>query len=256
MAVTATAAVAGPGHNKPPLQEVLTEQYKSFAEEIEKVAGRANEAPKRIKTDDDLDKVGVIVKDARELLKKVEAARKEEKDPYLKAGREIDAFFKKMTDRLDRISEALQERANEYQREKAAEARRKAEEEARRLREQEEAARRKAEEAAAAGKASVAGRAEVKAELAAEKAAQAEELAQASAADLARVRGASGTLATAKTAQKVRISDWQSLNLNDLKPYIDREAVQKAANAWLRVTKGKERITGLEVYEDIKAAFR
>ena len=252
----ATAAVAGIGHNRPPLKDVLAEQYKFFADEIEKIAKRADEAPKTIKSDDDLDKVGVVIKDAREMYKRAEAARKEEKEPYLKAGKEVDAFFKVLTDRLESITLSLQKRADEYQREKAAEARRKAEEEARRLREQEEAARRKAEEAAAAGKAALAGRAEARAEIAAEKAVAAEELAQASAAELARFRGASGTLATAKTVQKVRIADWQALNLNDLKPYIDREAVQKAANAWLRVTKGREQIIGLEVYEDVRADFR
>lgn len=251
-----SAAPVSIGHNKPPLQEVLADQYKNFAAEIEQIAERANNAPKAVKSDDDLDKVGVIVKDAKAMTKRVVQAKTTEKEPFLTGGRIVDGFFGAMKERLDRIASVLQERADDYQRQKAAEARRKAEEEARKLREQEEAARRKAEEAAAAGKAGIAGRAEVKAETAAERAANAEQRAQASAADLARVRGASGTLATAKTVQRVRIADWNSLNLNDLKPYIDREAVQKAANSWLRVTKGAEQIKGLEVFDDVKASFR
>lgn len=253
----AEAAYAPMGHNRPPaLKDQLADQYKHFAAEIEQIAERANSAPKAIKSDDDLDSVGVIVKDAKQMAKRVDGARKDEKEPHLQAGRDIDGFFKVMSERLDRIASTLQGRADDYQRAKTAEARRKAEEDARKLREQEEAARRKAEEAAAAGRERTADKAEFKAETLAEKAAEAERQADAKAADLARTRGASGTLASAKTVQKVRIADWAELNLNDLKPYLDRESAQKAANAWLRVTKGAEQIKGLEVYDDVRATFR
>jgi hypothetical protein len=249
-----TAAV---GHNNPPpLREILTENYAHLAQEVEGLAERANAAPKVVKNEADLDAVGVVVKDAKNLLKQVDTARKAEKEPHLQAGREIDGFFKTFSERLERIASALESRATEYQRQKAAEERRRREEEARKLREQEEEARRKAEEAAAAGRAAAAGKAEERAELLAEKAAEAQRLAEANAADLARVRGASGTLATAKTTMKVRIADYDKLDLNALKPYLDREAVQKAANTWLRVTKGASELPGLEVYEDIKATFR
>lgn len=252
--MSATATI---GHNRPPSQaEILAENYAHFAKEIEGIAERANAAPKAVRNDDDLDAVGVIVKDAKVMTKRVDNARTTEKEPHLKAGREIDSFFKAMTERLSRIATVLEDRATEYQRAKAAAARRKAEEEARKLREKEEAARRKAEEAAAAGKADVAARSEAKAEALADRIDAAEQAAQASAADLARSRGASGTVATARTVQKVRITDYAALNLGPLGPYLDREAVQKAANGWLRVTKGKESLPGLEVYDDVKASFR
>lgn len=247
------------GHNNPPpLKEILAENYAHFATEIEAIAERANTAPKAVRNDDDLDAVGVIVKDAKAMLKRVDSARKDEKEPYLQAGREVDGFFKAMTDRLDRIASALEARATEYQRAKAAEARRKAEEEARKLREAEEAARRKAEEAAAAGRERTADKAEAKAETLAEKAAEAERQAAAKAADLARTRGASGTLASAKTVLKVRIADLAAVqqSMGPLGPYMDSDAIQKAANNWLRVTKGAGSIPGLEVYEDVKATFR
>lgn len=247
------------GHNKPPaLKDQLADQYRHFAAEIETIAERANAAPKAVKSDDDLDWVGVIVKDAKTMLKRVDGARKDEKEPHLKASREVDGFFKGMAERLDRIARALEDRATEYQRAKAAEARRKAEEEARKLREQEEAARRKAEEAAAAGRERTADKAEFKAESLAEKAAEAERQADSKAADLARTRGASGTLASAKTVTKVRITDLATVqqSMGPLGPYIDSDMIQKAANTWLRVTKGAGSIPGLEVYEDVKATFR
>ena len=250
---------AAMGHNNPPpLKEILAANYAHFTHEIEAIAERANKAPKAVKSDDDLDAVGVIVKDARAMAKRVDTARKDEKEPYLQAGRDVDAFFKALTERLDRIASVLEDRATEYQRAKAAEARRKAEEEARKLREAEEAARRKAEEAAAAGRAAIADRAEAKAETLADKAAEAERLAEARAADLARARGASGTLASAKTVTKVRIVDLALVqsSMGPLGPYIDSEMIQKAANTWLRVTKGKGSIPGLEVYEDVRATFR
>lgn len=242
---------AAMGHNNPPpLKEILAANYAHFTHEIEAIAERANRAPKAVKSDDDLDAVGVIVKDARAMAKRVDTARKDEKEPYLQAGRDVDAFFKALTERLDRIASVLEDRATEYQRAKAAEARRKAEEEARKLRE--------AEEAAAAGRAAIADRAEAKAETLADKAAEAERLAEARAADLARARGASGTLASAKTVTKVRIVDLALVqsSMGPLGPYIDSEMIQKAANTWLRVTKGKGSIPGLEVYEDVRATFR
>lgn len=247
------------GHNAPPpLKEILAENYAHFAKEIEGIAERANTAPKAIKSDDDLDAVGVIIKDAKAMVKRVEDARKKEKDPFFQAGKDVDAFFKLMWERLDRIDKTLGGRADDYQKQKAAEAQRKAEEEARKLREKEEAERRKAEEAAAAGKAGVADRAEVKADLMADKAAEAERAAQASAADLVRTRGASGTLASAKTVTKVRIVDLALIqqSMGPLGPYMDSDAIQKAANTWLRVTKGVGSIPGLEVYDDVKATFR
>lgn len=251
-----TAAI---GHNAPPpLKEILAENYAHFAKEIEAIAERANAAPKTVRNDDDLDAVGVIIKDAKAMLKRVDGTRKEEKEPHLQAGRDVDAFFKVMSERLDRIATALGDRADDYQRQKAAEARRKAEEEARKLREKEEAERRKAEEAAAAGKDRAADKAEVKADMMADKAAEAERAAQASAADLARTRGASGTLASAKTVTKVRIVDLALIqqSMGPLGPYMDSDAIQKAANTWLRVTKGAGTIPGLEVYDDVKATFR
>lgn len=247
------------GHNNPPpLKEILAENYAHFAKEIEDIAGRANLLPKSVRSDDDLDRIGVVVKDAKAMLKRVDGARKEEKEPHLQAGRDVDAFFKALSERLDRIATVLESRATDYQRAKAAEARRKAEEEARKLREAEEAARRKAEEAAAAGRERAADKADLKAETLAEKAAEAERMAEASAADLARTRGASGTLASAKTVTKVRIVDLAAIqqSMGPLGPYIDSDAIQKAANNWLRVTKGAGRIPGLEVYDDVKATFR
>lgn len=243
-------------NNPPPLAEILAENYASVQSEIDAIAGRANAAPKKVKSDADLDAVGVIVKDAKAMAKRVDGLRTAEKEPHLKAGREVDTFFKGLSDRLAKMAAVLGERASEYQREKLAEQRRKAEEEARKAREKAEAERRKAEEAEAAGRATVAARAEARAEIADERAAAAEQALDMSNADLARQRTASGLTASARTTFKVRITNLSELNLGPLGPYFDRDAVQKAANGWLRFTKGADKLPGLEVYEDVQATFR
>lgn len=247
------------GHNNPPpLKEILSENYRHFTDEIEDVAGRATAAPKTVRNANDLDAIGVVVKDAKAMVRRVRAARTEEKEPFLKGGREVDAFFGHMSDRLDHIVVVLEERASEYQRQKAAEERRKRDEEARKLREKEEAARRKAEEAAAAGRERTADKAELKADTLAEKAERAEREAEAKAADLTRTRGASGTLASAKTTTKIRIVDLGAAQraMGPLGPYVSSEAIQKAGNAWLKFNAGQPAPEGLEVYEDVKATFR
>lgn len=245
------------GHNAPPpLKEILAENYAHLQREVEELAKRAYLAPKTVKTDEELDAIGVLVKDARAVAKRVDTARKAEKEPHLQAGRDVDGFFKAIEERLNSMATRLGDRATEYQRAKAAEARRKAEEEARKLREKEEAERRKAEEAAAKGRERTADKAEFKADTLADKAAEAERQAESTAADLTRTRGASGTLATAKTETKIKIVDLKAVDLEAIRPYLHSDVIQKAANAWLKFNPGQPAPSGFEVYEDVKAVFR
>lgn len=250
------------GHNNPPpdqpktLKERLAEAYAPRIAEVEAIAARANNAPKKVKNDDDVDAVGVIVKDARALFKTVDGERKAEKEPFDQAAKDVQAFFATHLDRLTNVMKGLTDRATLYQQEKAAEERRAREEQARKQREREAEERRKAEEAEAAGKAAAAAKAADNADLAARRAAEAERKADVSDTDLVRTRGASGTLATSTSKKDVRIVDFAKVDLERLRPYLDREHVLKAARAWLRVTKGTETIPGLEVFDDVKATFR
>lgn len=243
-------------NNPPPLPEILAENYAALFAEVEAIAVRATSAPKKVKNAADVEAVGVIIKDAKALAKKIEGARVLEKEPHLTANKQIDGTFKPPTDRLGNIATVLNDRATEYQRALLAEQRRKDEEIARKAREAEQAAIEKARKAEEEGRAAVASRAETRAEIEADKAADAERRAEASNADIARQRMASGGTAGVRTTQKVRITAIAELNLGPLGPYIDREAVQKAANAWLRVTKGAETMAGLEVFDDVQANFR
>lgn len=254
-----TSTLPAKGHNNPPsLLEVLSENNVELTRGIEELAERANALPRSVKNDEALDKVSVVYKDARAMLKRIDARRVEEKEPHLKASRDIDGFFKGLAERVDRIAKTFGQIADDYVRQKAAEEKRKAEAEARKAREAEEAARRKAREAEEAGKETVAGRAETRAEIQADKAEEAERRAEASTAELARTRGASGSVVSARTTRKIRVTDLGAVQqtLGPLGPYIASEAIQKAANAWLKFNASTPAPAGLEVFEDVKANIR
>jgi len=243
-------------HNQPPLLERLAADYAALSGCIDAIAARANGAPRKITTDADLDVVGAIVVDASALVRKAEAHRKDEKDEFLRSGRDVDAFFKNFIDRIDRIKQAFQAIADIYQREKVAEARRLAEEVARKARDEEERQREIARRADEANRAKTADKHGAKADEAAAIADEAEALAASSAADLTRTRTASGTLATAKTEWAFEITDYEVVPLDKLRPYLKRDAVESAIRALVKVHQDKSPMTGVRIFQDIKASFR
>lgn len=248
------------GGNKPPLDaDTLADMFAAEVADLEMIADRANSLPKKVASDETLIRFGDVAKDAAKLSKKLDSLRSAEKEPHLTAGRTIDAFFKAHTERLEKIATVIGDRATEYQREKVAAARRAAEEAARKAREAEDAARQKAQEAADAQRHSAVARHEDRAEDHAERARQAEAIAAESAATLTRVRSTSGTVATTATSWAVEI-DPPNLDLEALRPYFARDVLQKAANAWLRMSaKGASEaptLRGARVFRDERARFR
>jgi hypothetical protein len=258
MQVEAQAAVAaGIGHNQGPpssISERLSEQNKDLVGKVEALALRANAGPREIKSEKDLDACGVLVKDASALMRQAEDARKREKQPFLDAGRDVDAFFRGPISRVERIYTAFSAVATDYQRKVAAEARRKAEEEARKAREEEAVRLAAVQKAEAENRARHAENHAAKAEAAAERAHAAEEVAKASAADLTRQRTDSGILATAKTEWSFEITDYAAIDLNALRMCFKREDIEKAIR--LVVKNGVRELKGVRIFEDVKAAFR
>lgn len=243
------------GGNAPPIAERLALDHADLATAIAALAERANAAPKTIAGEDDLLAIGKIVKDAREVTGRAEGARVDEKEPFLTAGREVDAFFATMKDRLSRITTALQDRADAYQREKAAEERRKQAEAARKAREEEDRQREIAERAAAAGRNAAAAKAQAAADARAEEAAKAEAEAKARAADMTRVRGG-GTTVSARTVWTFQITDYEAIPLDRLRPYLKREAVEAAIGSLVKVQKNASPLAGVRIFEETKANFR
>jgi len=191
---------------------------------------------------------------ARAVGKHLEAVRVAEKEPFLVGGREVDSFFKVMTDRVFRIVQVFQKIADDHQRAVAAEARRKAGEEARRARLEESDRLRRAEEAKVANRDRNSEQHLAKAEAAGFAAEQAEATAAASAADLTRQRLDAGGLATSKEAWAFEIIDLGAIPLDVLRPYLKRDAIEAALRMAIKM--GLRSMPGVRIFEDVKADFR
>jgi hypothetical protein len=234
--------------------ERLTETYADLTREIEEIAERANKAPREIKTEADLDVVGVIVKDVKAVGKRAETMRKAEKEPHVIAGREIDGWFGLLSDRLTRIEGAFTKAANAYHDRIAAERRAKAEAEARRAREEETRrldAARKAEED---GRLANAATHTAAAEAAERHAEQAEAQATARPEELTRTTTASGVTASAKSEWTFAVENYDAIDVNKLKPYLKRDAVDAAVK--MAVKMGVRELAGVKIYETTKSSFR
>ena len=244
------------GGNKPPLAEVLADQFAELTGEIEGIAALASDAPKKIETDTAFGKIGDIVKEARKLTKRLDDARDTEQRPHLEAKRTIDGFFKGHMERLSRIADVLQERADAYTQAKAAAARREREAEARRQAEEAERQRQIAARQAEANRPTAAAKHAELAERADDRAAEATAAAHASNADLTRVRSSGGTVASGRTEWDFEIIDYAAVSLETLRPYIARAEVEKALRSYVRVNKGAAPLAGVRIFEKIKANFR
>lgn len=168
MSQTEVPELAPIGHNRAPesspLQERLEEAYAKAVAEVEALADRAERLPAVINTDAQQGEIGNFAKEVSRSRKNIEARRVGEKEPFLRAEREVDGFFVPYRDWLDRIAEDMGKRGKEYMDRKAAEERRKRDDEEARRREearlaQEEAARKIKEAAEAQRRADEAARA-------------------------------------------------------------------------------------------------
>lgn len=241
------------GGNNPPIADALAIQYKDLIAKIEPIAARANALPRKVDNDEQLGVVGALVVDANELSKKLENHRKTEKQPHLDAGRDVDAFFNPLVDRLDRIADTFEEISSSYQREKIAAERRAREAEALKLREAEE---KKRAEADKAKREETAERKHDEADEIALRAAQAESKANAANKDLGRMQTATGVKVGAKTEWKFEITDYEAIPLDKLRPYFGRPEVEKAIRSYIKIHKGSTALAGVRVFEDISTNFR
>ena len=278
-----------------PLIDRMREKYESFADRQADLELTASKLPKEVKTDDDVIAVNAWVKAARALAREAEAARKDEKDLFLKQGQKIDAFFKReLQDPVLERASKIEARNTPYLTAKAAaeEARKRAEaaairaaqeaaaareREAREAEERErvaaEAAARKVREAAdeetRAAAAEDLRRSEAAAETQRQAAAQAvkasaersagarERQAEKGAANLSRTGVAGAGSATLKKTWTHRVTDATALyaSLGPLGGFLAGDAVEAALK---RAAKADERpeVPGVEYSEVASAAVR
>lgn len=178
------------------------------------------------------------LKGIKELLKSVESARKEIKQPVLDIGREIDNVAKCFGNELTGESNRLSRLIGAYQsaeREKAARERRRLEDEERRLRQ--EAARKQFE-----------AESEAKSQEAVEEAATAVAQVRSQRAEL---KSAEPQGAQLRTYWKYEVEDIEAL-YNARPELCNIEPDGTAIREFLKRTKGKHKLPGIRAWEEVK----
>jgi hypothetical protein len=128
--------IATIGHNNPPEPT----PYELVKENVETVYLEASNWLDGATVEDErtAENISKLINLLRDSEKKAETARKEEKEPYLKAGKEIDSKYKALTDKVSRALDACKkaltpwlEKQEAIKREAAEKARKESEEKAR-----------------------------------------------------------------------------------------------------------------------------
>lgn len=256
-------------HNRPPvpdlikdlasdLPEWLASEHDQLTARRDELLAAADRAPAEVADDDTLRKMSDFVKQLTACTKASEAARVAAKEPTLSAGRVIDGFFKAISDPLDRTKQTVERRMTAYQRQVAEAERRRREEEAAYARiEAERQAKEAAEKAAAMRnerELQEAASAEEMARQAAADAEQARKAAMARAADLSRTRSDYGAVASLRTYWDFRNLDKAMIDLNELRPFLATDAIEKALRGFIRA--GGRKIHGAEIFENTETVVR
>lgn len=257
----ASEAAADPrlaiGGNKPPkvhelFASELTETYSIELARTEPIAQRANTAPEKIESDEDLKAWTAIYLDADRLYRQLDEARLIEKRPMEAV---LKTVFGPTLDRLERITSHARKLSDAYNREKVKKEREAREAEQRRAREAAEKAKQDAQIAAEFGDAdAVVEHAQAAAANEAEAARITSEAPKA--ADVARVRADDGALSTAKTEFKFEIADYSKVDLNAIRQFFTPKEINTAVGKVVRLQKGATKIDGVRVYEDVATQFR
>lgn len=224
----------GIGHNRALVPE-LDPDIDEIMRPLKARADELHAAEARVPTALDAATVGKaadFVKQIGAAAKGTEDARAKTKQPFLDAGKMIDATFKAVSDPLLALKKRIEGKIGEYQRKVEAEERRRREEEARRA--AEDAAKKEAE---AQTKDALDEAIEAHAEAAKAKAAVA-----APPQEIARARGDFGSVATTRTAWKHEITNATKIPREYLMP---NDAAIKAA-----VKAGVREIAGIRIYQE------
>lgn len=242
----------------PPIRDRLAEDYDTLTKRRDELLAAADRAPAVIEDEDTAGKVTDFVKQLAAAHKAAETHRVGEKEFFLDGGRQVDGFFKTITEPLAKAKKAVEARLTTYQRAKAAEERRRRVEEEYTARVEadrlaRETARREQEvrDAETLEDAIAAEDAAVIAKAAAE---QAHKAAQAPAADLSRSRGDYGGVASLRTFWSFRDLDRAELELEPLRQHLPQDSLDKAVRSFVKA--GGRKLRGVEIFEDSATVVR
>ena len=252
-------------HNNPPpdllvgnaLHETLHDTNGDLLRRRDELLSAAARVP-AIDNDDIAGKVTDFIKQMTALAKAAEAKRTDAKEPYLEGGRNIDGFFKAITDPVTKAKQGVERRLTDYLRDKELRARREREEQKRLAREAADRARAEAEEKAKA----LASERDLTAAIEAEKAAEtatadlvnAEQAADVKPAELSRTRGEYGSVSSLRTQWVFDEIDRATIDLETLRPYLPTDALDKAVRAFIKA--GGRELQGTHIYETTAAVVR
>lgn len=258
----------------------LTKDYAELMNSVATTLETLRNLPKTIDDEPTLEAYSKVIRDGRDLRKRLDAYHDAEKQPYLRSGQGVDQFFFGLEEKLARrkkndpaggldvadarVDDFMQRklRAEQAAREAiAAEERRKADA----IRKEQEAAEAAARDAAAkAARARNTDNIKAHEEEAARQAAiaeerrRAEELAnqqaedaqidtKASAADMTRTRLDTGAVATMAQVPFVKIDDVTLLDKELLWPFIKEEHIEQALKAWAKTKSHKTPMAGATI---------
>lgn len=235
-----------------PLRDRLAEDSAALLARRDELLDGATRVPATIGDDETAGKVADFIKLTTACMKNAEATRVARKEPFLESGRIVDAFYKAVTDPLDKMKRGIEGRLTVWQRAKA--------EEERRVRAEAERVAREAAEAAAEAARLAERAANDEAQLqraieAAERAKQAqadavvaERAATVKPAELSRTRGEVGAVASLRTFWDFTDLDRDTLDLEALRQHVPADALEKAVRSYVKA--GGRQLRGVRIFEN------
>lgn len=238
--------------------ERLAMDYAELVANVERLLETSASLPATVEASEDIASISAHVVRLRDARGRVLAQHKDEKEPFLRGGEAVDAFFFSLRDNVTRDERELKARVDRFKQRQLAEERRRREEaaaEARRVEAQAAALRAEAEAAARRARNADSIR---QRQLEAEYARVEESLAQreTEAAELAALAKPSAMVSerfegpersgqvTMKKVPFVMIEDAALLDLERLRPYFKDEHLQFALRAWAKATAYAETMPG------------
>jgi hypothetical protein len=253
------ATIATIGDNLPPpdadpLRERLAEDHAALISRATELLEAVDRVPETV-TEATAGRVSDFIKQLTGHIKALDTTRVAEKEPYLAGGRNVDGFFKAVTDPLGKAKTVVQVRLTAYLREKAEAERRAREEEARRQAEEEARLRAEAEAKAA----ELASESDLDDAVAAEERARqakadrlkAEQDAKAKAAELSRTRGDYGSVGSLRTFWDFEVLYIHEIPLEEIRAHLPIAAVEQAIRSYVKA--GGRDLKGVRIFENTAA---
>jgi hypothetical protein len=240
------------------IRDYLTETESELSQRQQALLAAAARVPAIIDDADTAGRAGDFIKQLTGHAKKLDTARISSKEGFLEGGRSVDGWFKNLSQPLLETKKEVENRLNVHLRAVAAAEKERRLQEERLAREAEAEARRVAEEAAERITTEedmvTAIAAADEAQTAVSDALAAQQEANAKAADMSRVTGEYGSVASLRTTWEFEVTDFDTLDLETLRPFLHPTDVEKAVRGYVK--SGGRSLAGASIFEQTKTVVR